>query len=159
MSPIERKRSHMKILKWLSIADRYAKAYLDSKLAPLGINSSQYMYLLRICRHPGILQDSLLESFYVHPSNIVRMITALEKNGFLTREAYEKDKRTCRLYPTQKALSIVGQIQEACAETEAALLDGMPPKEQALLETALFHAGKQIAGKLNVVRKEEEVDE
>ena len=149
----------MKILKWLSVADRYYKIYLDKQLAPFGINSSQHMFLIKICNSPGILQDSLMNMFYVHPSNIVRMITALEKNGFLTREAYEKDKRTCRLYPTQKALSIVGQIQEACAETEAALLDGMPPKEQALLETALFHAGKQIAGKLNVVRKEEEVDE
>ena len=38
----------MKLLKWLSVADRFAKSYLDDQLAPLGINSSQHMYLLKI---------------------------------------------------------------------------------------------------------------
>ena len=69
----------MKLLKWLSVTDRFAKTYLDSKLAPLGINSSQHIYLLKLCDQPGILQDSLLEYFYVHPSNIVRTISTLEK--------------------------------------------------------------------------------
>ncbi len=26
----------MKLLKWLSVADRFAKSYLDERLAPLG---------------------------------------------------------------------------------------------------------------------------
>ena len=39
----------MKLLKWLSVADRFTKAYLDQRLEPLGINSSQHMYLLKIC--------------------------------------------------------------------------------------------------------------
>ena len=33
----------MKLLKWLSVSDRYAKAYLDEKLVPLGLSSSQHM--------------------------------------------------------------------------------------------------------------------
>ena len=76
----------MKLLKWLSVADRFTKAYLDQRLEPLGINSSQHMYLLKICGNPGISQDSLLETFYVHPSNIVRTVAALERKGFLTRK-------------------------------------------------------------------------
>ena len=64
----------MKLLKWISVADRFTKVYLDNQFAPLGINSSQHMYLLKICENPGILQDSLLESFYVHPSNVVRSV-------------------------------------------------------------------------------------
>ena len=51
----------MKLLKWLSVADRFAKSYLDERLAPLGLNSSQHMYLLKVCDQPGISQDSLLE--------------------------------------------------------------------------------------------------
>ena len=45
----------MKLLKWLSVADRFTKTYLDSRFAPLGINSSQHMYLLKVCSEPGIL--------------------------------------------------------------------------------------------------------
>lgn len=76
----------MKLLKWLSVAERFSKAYLDQLLAPLGINSSQHIYLLKVCDHPGISQDALLDIVYVHPSNMVRMVASLEKKGFLTRE-------------------------------------------------------------------------
>ena len=31
----------METIKWLSIADRHTKMYLDKKLEPLGLNSSQ----------------------------------------------------------------------------------------------------------------------
>ena len=48
----------MKLIKWLSVSDRYAKAYLDEKLAPLGLTSSQHMYVLKICRTPGLTQGS-----------------------------------------------------------------------------------------------------
>ena len=148
----------MKALKWLSVADRFAKTYLDKQLVPLNINSSQYMYLLKVCGQPGISQDSLLDSFYVHPSNIVRMITALEKKGFLTRSPCEQDKRTWCLYPTQKALAIVDQIRTACDKTEAVLLDGWNMEEQAAFQEALFQAGKRITKELYVERTEDEFD-
>ena len=64
----------MQLLKWLSVTDRFYKIYLDKQLAPYGINNSQYMFLIKICRSPGILQDSLMDMFYVHPSNIVRTV-------------------------------------------------------------------------------------
>ena len=149
----------MKLLKWISVADRFTKVYLDNQFAPLGINSSQHMYLLKICENPGILQDSLLESFYVHPSNVVRTVLALEKKGFLTRTLYEKDKRTSRLYPTEKALAIAGQVQEICDRTESMLMEEIGEEEQKIFADVLIRAGKQIAGKLDVERKGDEFDE
>ena len=112
----------MKILKWLSVADRFYKIYLDKQLAPFGINSSQHMFLLKICNSPGILQDSLMDIFYVHPSNIARTIAALEKQGMITRSPNDQDKRTWKLYPTDRALSVSETIQAACEDTEALLL-------------------------------------
>ena len=81
----------MQLLKWLSVTDRFYKIYLDKQLAPYGINNSQYMFLIKICRSPGILQDSLLNMFYVHPSNIVRTVATLEKQGMITRSPNDKD--------------------------------------------------------------------
>ncbi|KAI4448276.1 hypothetical protein C823_002795 [Eubacterium plexicaudatum ASF492] len=104
----------MKLLKWLSVTDRFYKIYLDKQLAPYGINSSQHMFLIKICDSPGILQDSMINMFYVHPSNIVRTIAALEKQGMITRSPHEQDKRTCRLYPTDRALSVVEDIRTVC---------------------------------------------
>lgn len=149
----------MKVLKWLSVADRFAKAYLDQQLAPLGLNSSQHVYLLKVCDHPGITQDSLLNSVYVHPSNVVRMVSALEKKGFLTRTPCEQDKRTWQLYPTQRALDVCAQIRAACEETEAVLLHGLTDPARKEFQTMLTQMGKTIAEKQGIVRVEDEFDE
>ena len=148
----------MKLLKWLSVADRFAKSYLDERLAPLGINSSQHIYLLKVCDEPGISQDSLLNSVYVHPSNIVRMVAALEKKGLLTRAPCAQDKRTWQLYPTERALAIAGQVRAACEETEAILLDSIPVQSQADFQSALYLAGRNMARKQGVIRAEDEFD-
>lgn len=148
----------MKLLKWLSVADRFTKAYLDEQLAPLGINSSQHIYLLKVCDHPGISQDSLLSSVYVHPSNVVRMVASLEKKGFLTRKPCQQDKRTWQLYPTQRALDISAQIRAACEETEAVLLQGLTAQERTEFQAALIQVGKEMAEKQGVIRAGDEFD-
>lgn len=67
--------------------------------------------LIKICHSPGILQDALMDIFYVHPSNIVRTVAALEKQGMITRSPHDKDKRTCKPYPTERALSVIDKVQ------------------------------------------------
>ena len=149
----------MKILKWLSVTDRYTKNYLDNLLAPLGINSSQHMYLVKICKYPGISQDSLLNSFYVHPSNIVRMVSSLEKKGFITKEPCEDDKRTWRLYPTPKAFQILDHINQACTNTENMITATLTEEEKQLFTQMLIKVGKQITNATNVKRTDDEFDE
>lgn len=148
----------MKILKWLSVSDRFAKTYLDTQLAPLGINSSQHMYLLKVCDQPGILQDTFLESFYVHPSNIVRTIALLEKNGFLTKEPCEADKRTCHLYPTPKALEIADSVRAICSRTEAILTEGFTEEEAEAFSRLLHRMGQRMAEELHISRVGDEFD-
>ena len=148
----------MKLLKWLSVADRFAKSYLDERLAPLGLNSSQHMYLLKVCDQPGISQDSLLDSVYVHPSNVVRMVAALEKKGYLSRIPCQQDKRTWQLYPTEQALAIIGQVRAACEETEAILLDGLPPEAREDFQNALRQVRRGMAIKFGIDRGEDESD-
>lgn len=149
----------MKLLKWLSVADRYAKTYLDSRLAPYGINSSQHMYLIKICNNPGISQDALVASFYVHPSNVIRMIASLENKGFLTRKENEKDKRTCNLFATEKAISILPQIIKACDDTDAILTRLLSDEEKDGFECAVLQAGKEIAKEIGIERIGDEYDE
>ncbi len=149
----------MKLLKWLSVTDRFYKIYLDKQLAPYGINSSQHMFLIKICDSPGILQDSMINMFYVHPSNIVRTIAALEKQGMITRSPHEQDKRTCRLYPTDRALSVVEDIRTVCKKTEALLLQDLSESEKNLLTDLLMRAGKNITAELHIERKEDEFDD
>lgn len=149
----------MKILKWLSVADRFYKIYLDKQLAPFGINSSQYMFLIKICDCPGILQDSLMDIFYIHPSNIVRTIAALEKQGMITRVPNDQDKRTWKLYPTDRALAILEEVRTVCENTETILLQGFSEAEKKHFIDLLRKAGKNITTELHIERKEEEFND
>ena len=100
-----------------------------------------------------------MDIFYVHPSNIVRTIAALEKQGMITRFPNDQDKRTWKLYPTDRALSVSEKIRAVCEDTEALLLQGLSEEEKKLLADLLMQTGKNITAELHIERKEEEFDD
>lgn len=146
------------LLKWLSVTDRFSKLYLDKRLAAHGINSSQHMFLIKICENPGILQDSLIDTIYLHPSNIVRTVASLENKGLLIRKPCEEDRRTCRLYPTNQAMAMIADVEAACTQTEAVLLQGFSEEEKTAFERALMLMGKNIASEMKIYREEDGFD-
>ena len=92
----------MLLVKWLGIADRYSKMYLDRVLAPLGINSSQHMYITIICRNPGITQEQFTEMTHLNPSNITRALNAL-----ISKKINEQRRQTAKL-PVPDSKGICG---------------------------------------------------
>lgn len=146
------------LLKWLSVTERFSKLYLDKQLAAWGINSSQHMFLIKICEHPSIAQDSLMDTMYLHPSNIVRTVAALENKGLLIRKPCQEDKRTCLLYPTPQAIAIITDVESACTQTEAVLLQGFSQEEQEQFEASLMRMGKNITSSMQIYREEDEFD-
>lgn len=120
----------MSLIRWLSVAGRHTRMYLDQRFAPLGINCSQHMYILKICENPGLPQEQFLDLFYLHPSNITRALGGLIKAGFLTKEASTQDKRTYCLYPTQKAYDIYDEILSILDETQENLCSSLSPDER-----------------------------
>lgn len=90
------------LIKWISIADRHSKIYLDKKLKEIDLNSSQHFYIIKIFENPGITQDKLMDSIHLNPSNITRALCQLEKLKFIERVPKKEDKRTYHLYLTDK---------------------------------------------------------
>ena len=90
------------LIKWLSITDRRTKMYMDRILEPLGINSSQHIFLIK--KHN------------------------------------EKDKRTCRLYPTDKTEQAYTIIHQTIQKLNHQLLSGFTTEEQESFLTLLQRA-------------------
>lgn len=120
------------LTKWLNIASRYCRLYLNHELEKIGLNSSQHMYICSICHPPGITQDYLYTNFHIHPSNITRSLNYLEKNGFILRRPNEQDKRTSCLFPTQKALDANQKIHHIVKNWEQTMLEDLSPEHQQL---------------------------
>lgn len=141
------------LLKWISITDRFTKMYLNKRFEIWGINSSQHMYILRICEHEGITQDKLQPLLHINKSNITRALVQLESAGFITKEPNKKDKRTIRLYPTEKARSIYQEIINMEDEWMTVLVQGLSAQEAGLLVKLIQTAGGNA---IDYLRGEEE---
>lgn len=98
------------LYKWVSITDRLSKVWLNKRFEPLGITSSQHMFILNICEREGISQDCLARRVHINRSNVTRALACLERNGFIRREVKASDRRTARLYSTEKGRGICAEI-------------------------------------------------
>ena len=141
--------------KWSSVLYLNMCSYLDRALAPLEINNSQYFYILKICETPGMTQDTVLQTVHRSPSNITRALAQLEEKGYLTRKPSERDKRTCRLYPTARATAAypaIYAIVDGAAEQVLAPFD----EQERILLPALLERAARTAEALNHPAGEEE---
>lgn len=117
------------LYKWVSITDRLSKVWLNKRFEPLGLNSSQHMFILNICEREGISQDCLARRVHINRSNVTRALAALERNGFIRREVKASDRRTTRLYSTEKGRAARPEIERIVAEWIAIMTADLSPEE------------------------------
>ena len=92
--------------RWITLANRNYFLYLNRALAPFGLNSSQYQFILNLFDNPGITQDKLPELICINKSNVARTLAQLEKKGLIRREVNQEDKRTATVFLTQRAYEL-----------------------------------------------------
>lgn len=122
-----------KILQTINEISYCGRAYRADCFTPLGIKGCHGKYLREICRNPGIFQEQLTTSVLVNKSNVARQAAALEEEGFIRRCPCENDKRMVRLYPTEKTLALLPQIEAALDGWQQDLLQDLSPQELAQL--------------------------
>ena len=61
--------------------------------------------------------------------------------------------------PTERALSVIDEVQTVCEKTEALLLQGMSESEQNLFMDFLIQAGRNITSELHIEKKGEEFND
>ena len=123
--------------KWITLANRYYYMYLSKALAPYGINTSQYLFIVVLCKEPGITQDKLPERIGINKSNVTRGLAQLEQAGFIRRETNPQDKRTTTVYPTQRARDIYPQIMRLISEWDSAATGLFSDEEKRALQVLL----------------------
>ena len=99
------------LIKWSAVLNLNFSSLLDKKLEPFDINNGQFFYILKICKNPGMTRERVFQEVYRNPSNISRALTGLEEKGYIRRKPSCEDRRTCQLYPTEKALEVYKSIE------------------------------------------------
>ena len=130
----------------LTKISRVAAQYRTEQLAPLGLKACHGSYLQEICGRPGISQEQLAESICINKSNVARQAAALEEGGFIKRCCCDKDKRIMRLYPTEKTLALMPEIDRIMYSWQDLLTQDLSEAEQDLLATMLQKMKSRAVG-------------
>ena len=111
--------------------------YRSDNLTQFGLKSIHASYLTEICAHPGISQDRLARIICINKSNVARQVAVLEEDGFVRRVPSEADKRVMELYPTEKTLTLLPQINQVLMCWENCITQDLSDKEKECLSTLL----------------------
>ena len=116
---------------------RCGSQYRTEALAPMGLKACHASYLTEICATPGISQDKLASRICINKSNVARQAAILEEDGFIVRTPSATDKRIMQLFPTQKTLDLLPQIDRIMEDWQKLLTQDLDEDEQLLLERML----------------------
>ncbi len=125
---------------------RCGTQYRMDHLAPFGLKSIHASYLTEICAHPGISQDQLARAICINKSNVARQVAVLEEDGFVRRVPSAADKRVMELYPTEKTLQILPQIQQILRCWENCITHDLSEEDKELLSSLLRKMSQRAAG-------------
>ncbi|WP_315166819.1 MarR family winged helix-turn-helix transcriptional regulator [Metaclostridioides mangenotii] len=95
---------------------RNMDSIVNYKLKDLPIRSGQQDFFYVVSINEGITQKELSEHLYIGKSTTAKAIKNLVDSGYIRKEKDEKDKRSDRLYLTEKGREISPRIQQGFIE-------------------------------------------
>lgn len=112
------------ILREIGMIARALDSISNIEFKEHNLTKGQYLYVMRICENPGIIQEQLINMIKVDRSTATRAIQKLEMNGFIEKQIDSKNKKNKRLFPTPKGESIYPFIKnENTHSSQIALQD------------------------------------
>ena len=100
------------ILREIGMIARALDSISNIEFKEYELTKGQYLYLVRICENPGIIQEKLSEMIKVDRTTAARAIKKLELNGFIEKKEDESNKKIKKLFPTEKGKNVYPFIKE-----------------------------------------------
>lgn len=104
------KKSIGKIITYLS---RCIQQDLKTVVGPFDISVGEEPYYMALIHNDGLTQDELSKIVKVDKSATARMVKSLEEKGYITREIDPKDKRSKKIYLTEKGKAKYEPLSDA----------------------------------------------
>ncbi|MBL4997133.1 MarR family transcriptional regulator [Enterococcus xinjiangensis] len=141
------------ILRDIGMIARALDSISNIEFKEVDLTRGQYLYLVRICENPGIIQEKLAEMIKVDRTTTARAIKKLESNGMIERLEDKENKKIKKLYPTKKGAEIYPFIIRENNYSNAAALNGLSEEEAKQLEYLLKKVCKNVSEDWNFVKK------
>ena len=141
------------ILREIGMISRALDSIANIEFKEFELTRGQYLYLIRICENPGIIQEKLAEMIKVDRTTASRAIKKLEANGFIEKRIDSANRKIKRIFPTEKGNEISPNISRENEHSERVALQGLSEDESALLLGLLQKVRKNVEGDWEYVKK------
>ncbi len=101
-----------------------------SKLEGTGLTFGQPKILEYICIHSGCLQKDIANGWCIEPASVTSLLLRMETQG-LVKRVCDVDKRSHRVFPTEKGVALNRLICRAFEDTEKTAFGGFSQEEIA----------------------------
>lgn len=123
--------------KAISYLYRYEQIYIEKKIELYGIGSGQFPFLMRLYREDGINQETLSNYLKIDKGTTARAIQKLVDEGYVFRQRDEKDKRSYRVFLTEKGKKLEPDMKKIVSEWEDILFFGFDDSQRKEIKDSL----------------------
>jgi DNA-binding MarR family transcriptional regulator len=141
------------ILREIGMVARALDSISNIEFKEFDLTKGQYLYLVRICENPGMIQEKLAEMIKVDRTTAARAIKKLEMNGFLEKKEDQHNKKIKKLFPTEKGKNVYPFIKSENDYSNAVALEGFSESEVETMVNLLQRVRKNIEKDWEYVKK------
>ncbi|MDQ1914068.1 MarR family winged helix-turn-helix transcriptional regulator [Paenibacillus sp. GD4] len=117
------------ILREIGMIARALDSISNVEFKDYDLTKGQYLYLVRICENPGMIQEKVAEMIKVDRTTAARAIQKLEINGFIEKKEDPHNKKIKKLFPTEKGSNVYPFIKREHEYSNIVALEGFSEKE------------------------------
>ncbi|MDF9839388.1 MULTISPECIES: MarR family winged helix-turn-helix transcriptional regulator [unclassified Paenibacillus] len=141
------------ILREIGMIARALDSISNIEFKEFDLTKGQYLYLVRICEHPGIIQEKVAEMLKVDRTTAARAIQKLEHNGLVEKRDDPHNRKINRLFPTAKGEQVFPFIMREHAHSDNVALAGLSESETDVLFQLLQRVRKNVEMDWESVKK------
>ncbi|WP_172250109.1 MarR family winged helix-turn-helix transcriptional regulator [Saccharibacillus deserti] len=141
------------ILREIGMIARALDSISNIEFKEFDLTKGQYLYLVRICENPGIIQEQLVDMIKVDRSTATRALQKLVMNDFIEKKEDLHNKKIKKLFPTEKGSMVYPFIKRENQHSDLMALDGFSEKEAEIAFALLQRIRKNVEKDWQAVKK------
>ncbi len=141
------------ILREVGMIARCFESISNIEFKEYDLAKGQYLYLVRICENPGIIQERVAELLKVDRTTASRAIKNLVSNGFIQKTGDSVNKKIWRLFATEKGTRIHAFLQKEEEYSDETALSGFAAEEKNVVLRLLRRMRMNIEADWDLVKR------
>jgi MarR family transcriptional regulator, organic hydroperoxide resistance regulator len=143
MMPAERdefdpKLTEERLARLVRLAARAFNRSLQMRLQTEGVSFGQWIFLRILWYNDGLSQRELSQRAHLTEPTAHSALTKLEKQGIITREKMDGNKRTLQIFLTPKGWQLRDRLEPMARDVNILSLEGLAEDEVATLRKGLL---------------------